>query len=64
MATGRDWNEHELKLLGSIGIAVPVEIYDDVQHHNPVPQAEPFVVHLPFAAVALLRNGRGQTPVG
>nr|WP_305906496.1 hypothetical protein [Methylomarinum sp. Ch1-1]MDP4519182.1 hypothetical protein [Methylomarinum sp. Ch1-1] len=60
---GQDWNKRELKLLGAIGIAVPVEVYDDGRHHTPVPHAEPFAAHLLFAAGALLRNGRRQIPV-
>ncbi|MBE0436745.1 MAG: hypothetical protein IBX56_13170 [Methylomicrobium sp.] len=56
-------SEHELKLLGSIGIAVPVEVYDGGRHRETVPHAEPFAAHLLFAEGALLRNGPGQTPV-
>ena len=59
---GRDWNEHELKLLGAIGVAVPVAVYDDGRHHEPLPHVEPFTAHLLFSAGALLRNGQGQIP--
>ncbi len=60
---GRDWNAQELKLLGAIGIAVPVKVYDDGGHHHPVPHGEPFMAHLLFTAGILLRNGQRQIPV-
>jgi hypothetical protein len=60
---GRDWNTPELKLLGDIGIAVAVEVYDDGRHQKPEPHAVPFAAHLLFTAGALLRNGKQQIPV-
>ncbi|MGR9116140.1 MAG: hypothetical protein ACU85E_10265 [Gammaproteobacteria bacterium] len=60
---GQDWNAQELKLLGSIGIALSIVVYDDGRHHNPLYHAEPFTAHLLFTPGALLRNGRGQIPV-
>lgn len=60
---GLDWNPQELKLLGDIGIAVEVMVYDDGRHRQPVPYPEPFSAHLLFTAGALLRNGRQQIPV-
>jgi hypothetical protein len=59
---GRDWNAHELKLLGDIGIAADVQVYDDGSHRQPKPHAIPFSAHLLFMAGALLRNGKGQLP--
>jgi hypothetical protein len=59
---GRDWNAHELKLLGDIGIAAAVQVYDDGRHRQPKPHAVPFSAHLLFTAGALLRNGKGQLP--
>jgi hypothetical protein len=59
---GRDWNQQELKLLGAIGIAVAVEVYDDGRHQKPAPHAVPFAAHLLFTAGALLRNSKQQTP--
>ena len=47
---GQDWNAQELKLLGAIGIAVEVDVYDDGRHHQPVPHAEPFAAQLLFTA--------------
>ncbi|WP_031434880.1 hypothetical protein [Methylomarinum vadi] len=60
---GEDWNRDELKLLGDIGVAVPVTVYDNGKHHAPEVHATPFSAHLLFSAGALLRNGKGQTPV-
>jgi len=60
---GLDWNPQELKLLGDIGIAVEVMVYDDGRHYQPVPHPEPFAAHLLFTAGALLRNGQQQLPV-
>lgn len=60
---GLDWNRQELKLLGDIGIAVEVMVYDDGRHYRPVPHPEPFAAHLLFTAGALLRNGQQQSPV-
>ncbi|MEA1053225.1 hypothetical protein U5801_25955 [Lamprobacter modestohalophilus] len=32
---GRDWSPTELSLLGDLGVAVPVRIFDDGRHHRP-----------------------------
>ncbi len=60
---GSDWNQTELAILGDISIAVPVTVFDNGLHSNPVPHAEPFAGTLVFTPGALLCNGRGQTPV-
>ncbi len=60
---GSDWNLTELGILGDISIAVPVTVFDNGLHTNPVPHAKPFEGTLVFTPGALLRNGRGQTPV-
>lgn len=59
---GSDWNLTELGILGDISIAVPVTIFDDGNHHAPVPHAVPFPGTLVFTPGALLRNGMGKTP--
>lgn len=59
---GRDWNPTELKLLGDIGVAVPVTVFDNGKHYAPDIHATPFPAHLLFSAGALLRNGRGVIP--
>lgn len=60
---GRDWNAAELKLLGDIGFAVPVTVFDNGKHYIPDIHAKPFSAYLLFSAGALLRNGKGQIPV-
>ncbi len=59
---GTDWNQQELKLLGDIGVACPVTIYDDGRHQNPEVHEIPFNGYLLFTPGALLRNGRNQIP--
>ncbi len=59
---GSDWNLTELGILGDISIAVPVTIFDNGLHTNPLPHTEPFAGTLVFTPGALLRNGRGQPP--
>jgi hypothetical protein len=59
---GTDWNRQELKLLGDIGVACEVTIYDDGRHQNPAVHEIPFMGYLLFTPGALLRNGRNQTP--
>lgn len=54
---GTDWNQEELSILGDIGAAVPVTIYDNGQHRNPLVHAEPFDGLLLFTPGALLRGG-------
>ena len=60
---GTDWNLTEIGILGDISISVPVTVYDNGNHQSSVPHAEPFSGTLVFTPGALLRNGRGHTPV-
>ncbi|MEA3641232.1 MAG: hypothetical protein VBE63_15010, partial [Lamprobacter sp.] len=59
---GRDWSTTELSLLGNLGVAVPVRIFDDGRHHRPAVHPEPLSATLLFIPGALLRNGRGCVP--
>ncbi|MEA3643649.1 MAG: hypothetical protein VBE63_27525, partial [Lamprobacter sp.] len=59
---GRDWSATELSLLGDLGVAVPVRIFDDGRHHRPAVHPEPLSATLLFIPGALLRNGRGCVP--
>ena len=59
---GSDWNAEELGILGDISIALPVTVFDDGRHRDPIPHADPFTGTLVFTPGALLRNGMGQTP--
>lgn len=54
---GTDWNLEELGILGDIGVAVPVVIYDNGRHDNPVVHEQPFEGMLLYTAGALLRSG-------
>jgi hypothetical protein len=56
---GSDWNRHELSILGDIGFAVPVTVFDDGRHASPVVHEEPFAAHLLFSPGALLRSSSG-----
>lgn len=60
---GSDWNHTELSILGDISVAVPVTVYDNGLHRNPAIHKTPFDATLLFTPGALLRNGRGETPV-
>ena len=60
---GKDWNQSELSILGDIGVATLVEVYDDGKHHQPRLHESPFTAILLFIPGALLRNGNGNTPV-
>lgn len=60
---GSDWTREELKLLGDIGIACKVTIYDDGRHQNPNVHETASEGYLLFTPGALLRNGRDRTPV-
>ncbi len=53
---GRDWNADELSLLGDIGIAAAVTVYDDGRHYRPTQHSEPFEAFLLYTPGALLRN--------
>ena len=59
---GRDWSATELSLLGDLGVAVPVQIFDDGRHHRPAVHPEPLSGTLLFIPGALLRNERGCVP--
>ena len=60
---GKDWNQNELSILGDIGVATLVEVYDDGKHYQPTIHKQSFSATLLFIPGALLRNGRGNTPV-
>ncbi len=60
---GKDWNQSELSILGDIGIATSVDIYDDGKHYRPKLHKQVFSATLLFVPGALLRNGKGNTPV-
>jgi hypothetical protein len=59
---GKDWNQTELSILGDIGVATSVEVYDDGKHDNPDLHKTPFSATLLFIPGALLRNGTGNIP--
>ncbi|WP_432744228.1 hypothetical protein ABXJ76_03765 [Methylobacter sp. G7] len=59
---GRDWNQTELSILGDIGVATRVQVYDDGKHFNPKVHATPFLATLLYIPGALLRNGTGNVP--
>ncbi len=59
---GKDWNQTELSILGDIGVAASVEVYDDGKHFNPKVHKNPFPATLLFIPGALLRNGTGNVP--
>lgn len=53
---GLDWNLEELSILGDLGIAVPVTIFDNGQHRMPDVHSEPFLGHLLYIPGALLSS--------
>jgi hypothetical protein len=59
---GSDWTATELSILGDIGFAVPVSVYDNGRHHRPDVHEPPFSATLLFIPGALLRNGCRQIP--
>lgn len=59
---GRDWSLVELGILGDISIAVPVTIFDNGRHQNPLIHQEPFDGILLYTPGALLRNDTGNEP--
>jgi len=59
---GSDWTLEELSILGDIGCAVPVTIYDNGKHTHPDIYEQPIQGTLLFIPGALLRNGRHHTP--
>ena len=58
---GLDWNLTELSILGDLGIAVPVTIFDNGQHHCPDVHGIPFEGTLLYIPGALL-NSYAETP--
>lgn len=59
---GKDWSQTELAILGDVGIAVPVTVYDNGLHDDPVVHANPFRATLLYIPGALLQNDTGNTP--
>ena len=59
---GNDWNQTELSILGDIGVATSVEIYDDGKFFTPSVHKTPVSATLLFIPGALLRNGKGNKP--
>ena len=59
---GSDWNRQELAILGDIGMAIPVTVYDNGHWTQPVIHTPPFQATLLFTPGALLRNNTGNTP--
>ncbi len=59
---GSDWNLTELSILGDIGFAVPVIVFDNGLHHSPEIHSAPFSATLLYIPGALLQNGRGYMP--
>ena len=58
---GSDWNQKELSILGDIGFAVPVTIFDNGRHQYPKLHLDPFEGMLLFTPGALLRsNGKSK----
>jgi hypothetical protein len=60
---GSDWTMEELQILGDIGVAVPVTIFDNGKHTDPDVHDPPLDGTLLFVPGALLRARRGRTPV-
>lgn len=61
---GSDWTREELGLLGDVGFALPVTVFDDGRHAAPRVHRKPFGATLLFAAGALLAGGRGSPADG
>ena len=61
---GSDWTREELGLLGDIGFAVPVTVFDDGRHSAPRVHPKPFGATLLFTPGALLSGGRGSPADG
>ncbi len=59
---GKDWNQTELSILGDIGVATRVIVYDDGKHFKPKVHTTPFSATLLYIPGALLRNGTGNVP--
>jgi hypothetical protein len=59
---GSDWNQTELSILGDIGVALPVIVYDNGRHTHPDIHERQFPATLLYVPGALLENGRGLPP--
>ena len=59
---GSDWTPEELSILGDIGVATPVTVYDDGKHRRPHIHASPFPATLLFVPGALLQSGGRHLP--
>lgn len=55
---GSDWTMQELGILGDLGIAVPVTVFDDGAHDEPRVHEDPIDATLLFTCGALLAGGR------
>lgn len=53
---GLDWNHEELSILGDMGVAVPVTIFDNGQHRMPEVHTETFLGTLLYIPGALLQS--------
>jgi hypothetical protein len=59
---GSDWTPEELSILGDIGVATPVTVYDNGKHQHPMVHPSPFSATLLFIPGALLQSGGRQLP--
>ena len=59
---GTDWNREELSILGDIGVATPVTVYDDGKHVAPAVYEHPFTATLLFIPGALLQSRSPHLP--
>lgn len=60
---GSDWNSDELSILGDVGVAVPVTVFDDGRRSHPRVHPAPFPAELLFIPGALLAGRGGALPV-
>jgi len=63
LGDGSDWNQMELSILGDVVVSVPVTVFNDGKHNQPVNHVRPFLGTLLFVSGALLRNDSGQIAV-
>jgi ADP-ribosylglycohydrolase len=59
---GSDWTIRELRILGRIGMAVPVTVFDDGRHHAPDIHDNVFPATLLYIPGPLFAGGRGEPP--
>lgn len=59
---GSDWSQEELSIMGDVGVAVQVQIFDDGKHYHPEIHKVPFNGTLLFIPGALLRSNGVSTP--